>query len=82
MFSDAILEPLQETFAYKGCKITAQKKVSFSENLALLAGFFGYWCYYPHWLKDALSSVCGVFTCLVNDMELCPLDKLNFEDHC
>ena len=25
MFSDAIIEPLQKTFAYKGFKITAQK---------------------------------------------------------
>ena len=29
MFSDAIIEPLQKTFAYKGCKITAQKKLVF-----------------------------------------------------
>ena len=30
-----------KTFAYKGCKIAAQKKVSFLANFALLAGFFG-----------------------------------------
>ena len=29
MFSDAIIEHLQKTFAYKGWKITAQKKVFF-----------------------------------------------------
>ena len=29
MFSDAIIEPLQKTFAHKGCKITAQKKFVF-----------------------------------------------------
>ena len=27
MFSDAIIEPLQKTFAYKGCTITKQKKI-------------------------------------------------------
>ena len=27
-----------KTFAHKGCKIAAQKKVSFSANFALLAG--------------------------------------------
>ena len=30
-----------KTFAHKGCRIAAQKKVSFSANFALLAGFFG-----------------------------------------
>ena len=29
MFSDAIIEPLQKTFAYNQCKITVQKKVFF-----------------------------------------------------
>ena len=29
------------TFAHEGCKIAAQKKISFSANFALLAGFFG-----------------------------------------
>ena len=61
MFSDAIIEPLQKPFAYEGCKITAQKEVCVPENFALLAGFFWYCCYYPHWLRDALSSVCGIF---------------------
>ena len=31
-----------KTFAHKGCKIAAQKKVSFSANFALLAGFVLY----------------------------------------
>ena len=30
-----------KTFSQKGCKIAAQKKISFSANFALLAGFFG-----------------------------------------
>ena len=29
MFSNLIVEPFQKTFAYKGCKITAQKKCFF-----------------------------------------------------
>ena len=29
-----------KTFAQKGCKIAAPKKVSFSANFSLLAGFF------------------------------------------
>ena len=40
MFSDAIIEPLQKTFAYKGCKISAQKKFFVFANFALPAGFF------------------------------------------
>ena len=40
MFSDAIIESLQKTFAYKGCKITAQKNLLFSANFALIGGFF------------------------------------------
>ena len=40
MFSDAIIESLQKTFAYKGCKITAQKNLLFSANFALIADFF------------------------------------------
>ena len=40
MFSNTIIESLQKLFAYKGCKITVQKKVFFSANFALLAGFF------------------------------------------
>ena len=27
----------------------------------LLAGFFWYRCYYPNWLRDYLSPVCGIF---------------------
>ena len=49
------------TFAHKGCKIAAQKKVWFSTNFALLAGFFWYQCYYPHLSRDALSPVCRIF---------------------
>ena len=41
MYSNRIIEPLQNFLANKGCKITAHKKVCFSENLALLTGFFG-----------------------------------------
>jgi hypothetical protein len=48
MFSDAIIEPLQKTVVYKGCKITAQKSYFFSANFALLARLFWYRCYYPH----------------------------------
>ena len=40
MFSDAIIEPLQKTFAFKGSKITGQKKVYISTNFALQAEFF------------------------------------------
>ena len=29
MFSDAIIEPLQKTLAYKGCKITAKNSLSY-----------------------------------------------------
>ena len=50
-----------KTFAHKGCKIATQKKVCFSANFALLAGFYWYRCYYPHWSRDALSPVCGSF---------------------
>ena len=44
------------TFAHKGCKIAAHKKVLFLTNFALLAGFFWYWCYFPHRSRDALSG--------------------------
>ena len=40
---------------------SSQKKVKFSTNFALLAGFFWYRCYYPHWSRDALSPGCGIF---------------------
>ena len=41
MFSSEIIEHLQKTVGYKGCKITAQKKiVFFPANFAILAGFF------------------------------------------
>ena len=30
----------------------------------LLAGFFWYQCYYLHWLRDNLSSVCRIFICI------------------
>ena len=33
MFSDAIIEPLQKTFAYKGCTITSRKKFVFQRIL-------------------------------------------------
>ena len=53
MFFDAIIEPLQKTFDYKGCKITALIFFFSSANFALLAGFFCCWCYSPHWSRDA-----------------------------
>ena len=46
LFSDTIIEPLQKTFAFKGGKIIARKKVCYSANFASLAGFFWYQCYY------------------------------------
>ena len=58
--SNEIIEPLHKILAYKGCKITAQKKFFFV-NFALLAGFFWYWCYYLHWSRGSLSSVCEIF---------------------
>ena len=48
------------TFAHKGCKIAAQKKVCFLANFALLAGFVWYWCYYPHRSRDTMSPICGI----------------------
>ena len=33
----------------------------FFVSFALPAGFFWYRCYYPHWSRDSLSSVCGIF---------------------
>ena len=50
-----------KTFAHEGCTIAAQKKLVFSANLALLAGFFWYRCYYLHRSRDALSPICGIF---------------------
>ena len=47
--------------AHKGWKITAKKIFRLSTNFVLLAGFFWYWCYYPHWSGDALSPECGIF---------------------
>ena len=50
-----------KTFADKGCKIAAQQNFCFSANFAFIAGFFWYWCYYSHWLRDALSPICKIF---------------------
>ena len=44
--------------------------VLFSANFALLAGFFCYWCYYPHWSRDSLSPVCRIF------LLICPFVSL------
>ena len=46
----------------KGKKSPRKKKVRFSTNFALLAGFFWYRCYYLHLSRDSLSPVCGIFT--------------------
>ena len=64
MFSDAIIEPLQKTFDYKGCKTTAH--FFLSADFALLTGLFWYQCYYPHRSRDALSPVCGFFSFFYN----------------
>ena len=61
MFSDVIIEPLQKTFAFIGSS-QFFVVVFFSANFALLAVFFWYQCNYPHWLRDALSLVCGIFS--------------------
>ena len=49
-----------EHFAHKRCKIAAI--FFFLTNFALLAGFFWYWCYYPHRSRGALSPVCRIFS--------------------
>ena len=41
MFSDAIIEPFQKTFAFKGCKITVRKKLVFLEVFPYKQDFFG-----------------------------------------
>ena len=41
MFSDAIIEPLQKTIAYKGCKITAQYFSVFLQFLPYQLDLFG-----------------------------------------
>ena len=43
-------------------KLQHQKNSIFAANFALLVGFFWYWCYYPHRLKDALFPVRGIFS--------------------
>ena len=51
-----------KTLAHIGCKIAAHFLcVFFLSNFALLAEFFWYCCYYPHWSRDSLSPVCGKF---------------------
>ena len=42
MFSDAIIEPLQKTFAYKGCKISAHNYFFFLLILPKYQKFFFY----------------------------------------
>ena len=48
MFSDAIIEPLQNLFAYKGSKITVPKKCVVFCEFCLISRFFCYRCYYLH----------------------------------
>ena len=50
-----------ETFAHKGCKITAQTKVCFFGEFCLTSMIF--WCrwYFFHWSRDSLSPICGIF---------------------
>ena len=45
----------------KGLKLQRKKKFVAGQILPYWAGFFWYRCYYPYWLKDSLSSVCGIF---------------------
>ena len=60
LFSNAIIEPLGNFLLLKGAK-SPRKKVSFSANFALLAGFYQYRCYNLHRSRDALSPVCVIF---------------------
>ena len=47
------------TFAQKGSQIVAAKKLFFTDIFAFL--HFVQTCYYSHWLREALSPVCGIF---------------------
>ena len=60
MFSDAIIEPLQKTFAYKGCKIIAQN-ISLFCKFCLTSSIFWHRCYYPHRSRHALCPECRIF---------------------
>ena len=53
----------------------------------MLSAFFfwrhwkqNYWCYYPHWLRDLVSPVCGIFEVgfLLSIKKLCRLIHINF----
>ena len=44
------------------CKIAAQEYVFFLGEFCLTSRiFFGYQCYNPHWSRDALSLIRGIF---------------------
>ena len=66
------------TFAHERRKITTQKKISFSVIFALLAGFFWYWCYYPHRVRDSLSPVCGIFKLTIKLVDVTNIDLIKW----
>ena len=61
IFLDAIIEPLKKTVAYKGCKITAQKKLVFFCKFCLTSLIFLALVLLSSSSRDALSPVCGIF---------------------
>ena len=53
----------------KGVILSCKKNMFFGE-FCLTSRIFWYRCYYPHWSRDALSPVCGIFS-LIYIQTLC-----------
>ena len=65
MYSNAIMEPLQKTVAYKGVKITTHKKMFF--------------LHYKHWLRDAFFSRMWGFSLPILHFPLCYILRENIK---
>ena len=66
----------------KGVKLPRIKEFVFSANFALLAVFFWYRCYCPHWSSDSLSPVCGIFCSIIVQCTLASKKKHNLAQFC
>ena len=50
----------------------------------ILVCFFLYWCFYPHWSRDSLSPVGGIFKNSLSEMEVGHILQLcfNWQTNC
>ena len=66
----------QEVIQQESGGYTTRIRRLYNKDQEVISRIFWYWCYYPHWLRDALCFVAGFSFCIMSN---CP-DSYNLAE--